>query len=98
MIFNFPSTEEPIKRLSGDQKGNIASCVPSRRRGAMLHLGQRAQRKPPAEKTSFVPSGETAIGPGRVAGEVEPRLVRRVDRRAHDLRLVTRICRSRQCR
>ena len=62
MIFNLPSTEVPIKRPSGDQKGKVASCVPSRRRGD-VSLRERTQRKPPAEKTSLVPSGETAIGP-----------------------------------
>ena len=50
-----------MKRPSGDQKGNLASCVPSRRFGA-VSFRKRIQRKPLAEKTSFVPSGETITG------------------------------------
>jgi hypothetical protein len=63
MRFSLPSAKNPIDRLSGDQKGEIAPSVPAKGCAVTASSG-RIQRRdapsPEATKTSFRPSGEIA--------------------------------------
>src|SRR5580765_2724780 len=64
ILFNLPSAKKPMKRPSGDQKGEDEFSVPGSVRTERESSGRRARRLRPEEsratKAMVVPSGETA--------------------------------------
>src|SRR5688500_14571715 len=66
-LFNLPPAKNPIKRLSGDQKGSIASSVPESGCAWVDSSGRIHKRFFPdvsvATKTRRRPSGEIAKEP-----------------------------------
>ena len=59
-FFSFPVTKKPIKRLSGDQKGNSAPSVPGSN-CAVSESIERTHRPVAAMNASRLPSGEIAM-------------------------------------
>src|SRR5262245_62164868 len=61
MFLNFPSAKKPIDRESDDQKGNFPPLFDGSDDVSPVSRDW-IQRRPPAPKTTRLPSGETVTG------------------------------------